>query len=268
MNKIIKKIQSIFREAQKTPESFFTMVESKRWKDFIGKDEIRMIQGVIEVSELQVRDIMIPRSNMIVLEESNNVGELLKKIVGSGHSRFPVIADNKDEVLGILLAKDILKFTNKKDNEFIMSNYLRSPTFIPESKRLKILLKEFRKSRNHMAIVVDEYGRTAGMLTIEDVLEQIVGDIEDEFDAEDLPMIKELQKGIFQVDALIRMEDFNDAFESEFDDEDFDPLGGMLSKNLGRLPIAGEKIGIGSFLFQIREANQRKIILIEVKKID
>ena len=268
MNKIIKKIQSIFRETQKTPESFFTMVESTRWKDFIGKDEIRMIQGVIEVSELQVRDIMIPRSNMIVLEESNNVEELLKKIVGSGHSRFPVIADNKDEVLGILLAKDILKFTNKKDNEFIMSNYLRSPTFIPESKRLKILLKEFRKSRNHMAIVVDEYGRTAGMLTIEDVLEQIVGDIEDEFDAEDLPMIKELQKGIFQVDALIRMEDFNDAFESEFDDEDFDTLGGMLSKNLGRLPITGEKIGIGSFLFKIREANQRKIILIEVKKID
>jgi magnesium and cobalt transporter len=268
MNKIIKKIQSIFRETQNTPESFFTMVESKRWKDFIGKDEIRMIQGVIEVSELQVRDIMIPRSNMIVLEESNNVGELLKKIVGSGHSRFPVIADNKDEVLGILLAKDILKFTNEKDSEFIMSDYLRSPTFIPESKRLKILLKEFRKSRNHMAIVVDEYGRTAGMLTIEDVLEQIVGDIEDEFDAEDLPMIKELQKGIFQVDALIRMEDFNDAFESEFDDEDFDTLGGMLSKNLGRLPIAGEKIGIGSFLFQIREANQRKIILIEVKKID
>ena len=119
-----------------------------------------------------------------------------------------------------------------------------------------------------MTIIVDEYGRTAGMLTIEDVLEQIVGDIEDEFDAEDLPMIKEFQKGIFQVDALIRMEDFNDAFESEFDDEDFDTLGGMLSKNLGRLPIAGEKIGIGSFLFKIREANQRKIILIEVKKID
>ena len=179
-----------------------------------------------------------------------------------------MIADNKDEVVGILLAKDILKFTNNKDSSFIMNNYLRPPAFIPESKRLKILLKEFRKSRNHMAIVVDEYGRTAGMLTIEDVLEQIVGDIEDEFDAEDLPMIKELQKGMFQVDALIRMEDFNDAFESEFDDEDFDTLGGMLSKNLGKLPRVGEKIMIGSFEFRILEANHRKIILIEVKKID
>ena len=170
-------IRSFFKSQKKDPESFYSMVQSSQWKSFIGKDEIKMIKGVIKVSELQVRDIMVPRSNMIVLERSFAIDRLLKTISDSGHSRFPVIGENKDEVLGILLAKDLLRFSKDSQENFDMEGFIRPATFIPESKRLKILLKEFRKSRNHFAIVVDEYGRTAGLLTIEDVLEQIVGDI-------------------------------------------------------------------------------------------
>ena len=269
MSSLTKKLKSLFQPKENDLESFFDLLNSDRWIGLIGQDEIRMIRGVFEVSELQVRDIMIPRSSMTVLDTDASITDLLYQIGNSGHSRFPVIGENKDEVLGILLAKDLLRFSSQNDNsDFEIKDFLRTPTFIPESKRLKILLNEFRKSRNHMAIVVDEYGRIAGLLTIEDVLEQIVGDIEDEFDAEDLPMIREKGKGRFEVDALIRIEDFNEFFETQYLDEDFDTLGGMLSKNLGKLPRVGEKIMIGSFEFRILEANHRKIILIEVKKID
>ena len=187
-------LKKYFTSKKPDIESFYSMIDQDDWKDFIGKDEVKMIKGVIEVSELQVKDIMIPRSNMTLLESSHNIDELLKIIIDSGHSRFPVIADNQDEVIGILLAKDLLKFSKEGEENFDMNSFLRPPTFIPESKRLKTLLKDFRKSRNHIAIVVDEYGRTAGLLTIEDVLEQIVGDIEDEYDIEDVPMIKKVSK--------------------------------------------------------------------------
>ena len=187
-------LKSFFKSKKQDIDTFYSMLNQSEWKDFIGKDEVKMIKGVIEVSELEVKDIMIPRSNMILLEASHNFDELLRIIIESGHSRFPVIADNKDEVIGILLAKDLLKFSKDGEDSFEMDSFLRPATFIPESKRLKILLKEFRKSRNHIAIVVDEYGRTAGLLTIEDLLEQIVGDIEDEYDVEDTPLIKEVKK--------------------------------------------------------------------------
>ena len=265
---LLDSIRSFFKSKKKDPASFYSMVQSTQWKNFIGKDEIKMIKGVIEVSELQVRDIMVPRSNMIVLETSFTMDKLLKIISDSGHSRFPVIGENKDEVLGILLAKDLLKSSKDSQENFEMGGFVRPATFIPESKRLKILLKEFRKSRNHIAIVVDEYGRTAGLLTIEDVLEQIVGDIEDEYDAEDIPMIKEVGHKLYIVDALVRIEDFNDFFETEFLDEDYDTLGGLLIKTLGRLPKEEETIDLKTIKFRVLQADNRRLQSIEVKKID
>ena len=269
MSSLTKKLKSLFQLRENNLESFFDLMNADQWSEFIGQDEIRMIRGVFEVSELQVRDIMIPRSSMTVLDADASITELLYQISNSGHSRFPVIGENKDEVVGILLAKDLLKFSSQSDNsDFEIKDFLRSPTFIPESKRLKILLNEFRKSRNHMAIVVDEYGRIAGLLTIEDVLEQIVGDIEDEFDAEDLPMIREKGKGRFEVDALIRIEDFNEFFETQYLDEDFDTLGGMIINKLGKFPKKGDSLLINPLTFKILRSDSRRLQLIEVREIE
>jgi magnesium and cobalt transporter len=269
MNPLTKKLKSLFKPKENGLEDFIDLVNSDQWSAFIGQDEIRMIRGVFEVSELQVRDIMIPRSSMTVLDTDASITDLLYQIGNSGHSRFPVIGDNKDEVIGILLAKDLLKFSNQNNSvDFEIKDFLRPPTFIPESKRLKTLLNEFRKSRNHMAIVVDEYGRIAGLLTIEDVLEQIVGDIEDEFDAEDLPMIREKRKGQYEVDALIRIEDFNEFFDTQYLDEDFDTLGGMIINKLGKFPQKGESLSIDPLFFKVLKSDSRRLQLIEVKEIE
>jgi magnesium and cobalt transporter len=262
--KIFEFIKNYSSKKKNDSDGFYTLIRSEKWSDLLGKDQIRMIEGVIEVSNLQVRDIMIPRSNMILLEEDMGISKMLEIIIESGHSRFPVISDNKDEVSGILLAKDLLKFSQSKETDFDLSKCLRSATFIPESKQLQILLKEFRKSRNHMAIVVDEYGRTAGLLTIEDVLEQIVGDIEDEYDPKDITMIKEVSHKQFVVESLIRIEDFNEYFETEFLDEDYDTLGGMLIKVQGKLPEIEEVIKLDNCTFRILDADDRRLSSIEV----
>ena len=261
---LVASIKSFFQKNKNDSEGFYSLIRSDKWSSLLGKDQIRMIEGVIEVSSLQVRDIMIPRSNMILLEDDMSIDQMLQIIINSGHSRFPVIGDNKDEVIGILLAKDLLRFYQTNKADFDLNNCLRTATFIPESKQLQILLKEFRKSRNHMAIVVDEYGRTAGLLTIEDVLEQIVGDIEDEYDPEDLPMIKEIGHKKYIVEALIRIEDFNEYFETEFLDEYYDTLGGMLIKMQGKLPTIEEIIKIEDCSFRILEADDRRLSSIEV----
>ena len=266
--KVMNFLKSLFKSKKQDIDSFYSMLNQSEWKNFIGNDEVKMIKGVIEVSELEVKDIMIPRSSMILLETSHSFDELLRTIIDSGHSRFPVIADNKDEVVGILLAKDLLKFSKDGEDSFEMDSFLRPATFIPESKRLKTLLREFRKSRNHIAIVVDEYGRTAGLLTIEDVLEQIVGDIEDEYDIEDVPLIKEVKKNKFIVDALIRIEDFNEFFDTEFLDEDYDTLGGLLTQTIGRLPKKNEIVDLKSIRCKIIESNTRRIDTVEVTRID
>ena len=261
---LVASIKSFFQKNKNDSEGFYSLIRSDKWSSLLGKDQIKMIEGVIEVSSLQVRDIMIPRSNMILLEDDMNIDQMLQIIINSGHSRFPVIGDNQDEVIGILLAKDLLRFYQTNKADFDLNNCLRTATFIPESKQLQILLKEFRKSRNHMAIVVDEYGRTAGLLTIEDVLEQIVGDIEDEYDPEDLPMIQEIGHKKYIVEALIRIEDFNEYFETEFLDEDYDTLGGMLIKMQGKLPTIEEIIKIEDCSFRILEADDRRLSSIEV----
>ena len=261
---LIESIRGLLVQNKNDSDGFYSLIRSEKWSDLLGKDQIKMIEGVIEVSKLQVRDIMIARSNMILLEEEMGIDQMLQIIIESGHSRFPVIGDNQDEVIGILLAKDLLRFSQTREADFQLEKYLRTATFIPESKQLQILLKEFRKSRNHMAIVVDEYGRTAGLLTIEDVLEQIVGDIEDEYDPHDLPMIKEIGHQKYIVEALIRIEDFNEYFETEFLDEDYDTLGGMLIKLQGKLPGIEEIIQIDNCSFKILEADDRRLSSIEV----
>ena len=261
---LVASIKSFFQKSKNDSDGFYSLIRSDKWSNLLGKDQIKMIEGVIEVSNLQVRDIMIPRSNMILLEDEMSIDQMLQIIIESGHSRFPVIGDNKDEVIGILLAKDLLRFSQTNQADFQLNKCLRTATFIPESKQLQILLKEFRKSRNHMAIVVDEYGRIAGLLTIEDVLEQIVGDIEDEYDPEDVPMIKETGHKKYIVEALIRIEDFNDYFETEFLDQDYDTLGGMIIKLQGKLPQIEESIKVENCTFRILDADDRKLSSIEV----
>jgi len=236
-------------------------------------DEKEMLSGVLEVAETQVRDVMIPRSQMVVIERDQTIEEMLKVIIGSGHSRFPVIGEDRDEILGILLAKDLLKFFGtRSETRLDLEKFLRPAAVIPESKRLNALLKEFRDSHNHMAIVVDEYGGVSGLLTIEDVLEEIVGEIDDEHDREEAEYIQPDQDGegrpCFAVRALTRIEDFNDYFGCDLtEEEDYDTIGGLVMHELGRLPRLGEKLTYGGFEFCVVRADRRRIDTLHVSRL-
>ena len=223
-----------------------------------------MLTGVLEVAETQVRDVMVPRSQMVVIERDQSLDDMLGVIIESGHSRFPVIGEDRDEVLGILLAKDLLRhFNDEAASTLHIEKYLRTAAVIPESKRLNALLKEFRDSHNHMAIVVDEYGGVAGLLTIEDVLEEIVGEIDDEHDPEEdafiRPDAERDGRPCFTVRALTRIDDFNDYFECDLDDEDYDTIGGLVMNELGRLPRRGERLRFNGFDFRVTKADRRRI---------
>ncbi len=245
-----------------------TFIESEVELD---AEEKSMLTGVLEVSETQVRDVMIPRSQMVVINIEDDFDDTLKTIVESGHSRFPVIGEDRDEVLGVLLAKDLLRYFGS-DDEITIRQLLRPAAVIPESKRLNALLKEFRASHNHMAIVVDEYGGVAGLLTIEDVLEEIVGEIEDEHDDEEAEFIRpdgdRNGKPSFAVRALTRVEDFNEYFECRLADDEYDTIGGLVMHELGRLPRRGEKINFGGFEFAVIKADKRRIDALQVQRND
>ena len=239
----------------------------------LDAEEKSMLSGVLEVSETQVREVMIPRSQMVVIDIEDDFDETLKLIVESGHSRFPVIGEDRDEVLGILLAKDLLRYYGSDEaKELTIKKLLRPASVIPESKRLNALLKEFRASHNHMAIVVDEYGGVAGLLTIEDVLEEIVGEIDDEHDHEEAEFIRpdgdRNGKPSFAVRALTRIEDFNEYFDSELEDEEYDTIGGLVMHVLGRLPRRGEKVEHGGFEFAVIRADRRRIDALQVQRHD
>ena len=235
--------------------------------------EQEMLSGVLEVSETQVREVMIPRSQMIVIERDQGIDDMLKVIIASGHSRFPVIGEDRDEVLGILLAKDLLRFFgNPAENELKIEKFLRPVSVIPESKRLNTLLKEFRDSHNHMAIVVDEYGGVSGLLTIEDVLEEIVGEIDDEHDPEEAefiePDVDMDGRPCFSVRALTRIEDFNDYFGCDLtDDENYETIGGLVMHELGRLPRLGESLVFDGFEFRVIKADRRRIDALQVVRV-
>jgi magnesium and cobalt transporter len=234
-------------------------------RGLIEADALSMIEGVLEVADLQVRDIMVPRSQMVVLDRDDPPEKLLPVIVESGHSRFPVIGEDRDQVVGILLAKDLLRYFGEGGSaDFDMREVLRPAVFVPESKRLNVLLKEFRVSRNHMAVVVDEYGGVSGLVTIEDVIEEIVGDIADEYDIEEDQTIRREAERQFTVHALARIEDFNEFFGTQFSDEEFDTIGGLVMHQFGRLPKRGETVTIDGFEFKVLRADRRRIDLLRV----
>jgi magnesium and cobalt transporter len=234
-------------------------------------EEQEMLSGVLEVAETQVRDVMVPRSQMVVIGRDQNLDEMLQVIIESGHSRFPVIGEDRDEVVGILLAKDLLRFfSNPGEATLRLDKLMRPAVVIPESKRLNALLKEFRNSHNHMAIVVDEYGGVSGLLTIEDVLEEIVGEIGDEHDPEvdqDIQPEGEREgQPAYSVRALTRIEDFNDYFDAQLPDEDYDTVGGLVMAQLGRLPRRGDLVRFGDFEFRVIKADRRRVDSLQVRR--
>jgi len=224
-------------------EGLIETLSQARERGLINADAFEMLEGVLRVAELQVRDIMVPRSQMTIVNRDDPPEDILPIVIESGHSRFPVIGEDRDQVVGILLAKDLLRYFAEGGREdFDIKECLRPVVFIPESKRLNVLLKEFRASHHHMAIVVDEYGGVSGLVTIEDVLEQIVGDIGDEYDVDDDLDIRKEGERQFTVKAQTRIEEFNQYFGSEFSDEEFDTIGGLAMNFLGRLPRRGETL--------------------------
>jgi magnesium and cobalt transporter len=246
-------------------EQLLEMLRLAQQKGLFTTDALAMIEGVLQVGDMQVRDIMIPRSQVVVLERDASPDDLLRTIVESGHSRFPVIGDNRDEVVGILLAKDFLLYAFERPvGRLNVRNMLRPAVYVPESKRLSVLLKEFRASRNHIAIVIDEYGGVAGMVTIEDVLEQIVGEIEDEHDVEEEDTIRKHSDVHYTIKALTPVEDFNDYFNASLSDEEFDTIGGLVVHHIGHLPKRGERVVIGKLLFKILRADSRRVHMLQL----
>ncbi len=229
----------------------------------LSNDTLSMVEGAIEVSDLTVADVMIPRGQMVCLSVDAQLPDIVKQVIESGHSRFPVFGEEPDQIVGILLAKDLLKCFIDNNAPCSIRSLTRPPVLIPESKQLDILLKEFRLSRNHMAIVVDEYGGVSGLITIEDVLEEIVGEIDDEHDEDDPARKKLIQPqadGGFLVNALTPIADFNDRLGSEYSDEDFDTIGGMVTSEFGHLPEPGEEIALGGFTFRVAKADVRRVL--------
>jgi len=257
-------LESLSGEPQDLEELSEVLTDARE-RGLIDTDVFAMLEGVLQVSEIQVRDVMVPRSQMVVIQRDEPPERILPVVVESGHSRFPVVGEDRDEVAGILLAKDLLRyFAEGGEGQFDIRECVRPAVFIPESKRLNVLLKEFRVSHNHMAIVVDEYGGVSGLLTIEDVLEQIVGDIGDEYDVDEGEGIRKEAERVFAVPALTRIEEFNSTFGTRFSDEEFDTIGGLVLHELGRMPRRGEAIEIGGIELKVVRADRRRIETLRV----
>ncbi|MCC2682268.1 MAG: transporter-associated region [Nitrosospira multiformis] len=235
-------------------------------RNLFDSDALSMIEGVIQVSEIQARDIMVPRSQMDVIDISDPPEKFIPDVIEKAHSRFPVTENDKNNVIGILLAKDLLRYYAAEE-EFDVRDMLRPVVFIPESKRLNVLLRDFRTNRNHIAIVVDEYGGVAGLLTIEDVLEQIVGDIEDEHDFDEVEdNIVQTPSGHYRVKAITEIADFNERLETELNESDYDTIGGLVLHEFGRLPKRGESVIVGGFKFTVLRADSRRLHTLLVER--
>lgn len=234
-------------------------------RDIVSDDTMTMLDGVFDVAAMRVRDIMIPRAQMVVVEIEDDLDEFLPTIIESGHSRFPVIGDSRDEVIGVLLAKDLLRFSLPGAKEsFDLRSLIREPVFTPESKQLNVLLTEFRSNHNHMAIVVDEYGGVAGLVTIEDVLEEIVGEIDDEHDAEEIESIRKHEDGTYTIQALTPIEEFNEELDANLSDDEYDTIGGLVMHQIGHMPTEGECTVIDRFHFEVTAAESRRIHTLQV----
>jgi len=263
---LFDKIGNLFQGEPKNQRELLAIINDAKQRQIIDQKTKEMIQGVLDVSKLRVRDIMIPRSQMITLGLNQSVEEFLPQLIESAHSRFPVITEDKDHVVGLLLAKDLLKFGfSQSAKNFKIEDILREAVVVPESKRLDTLLTEFRSQRYHMAIVVDEYGGVSGLVTIEDILEVIVGEIEDEFDDIDVAEIRQIGRKTYTVNALTSVDDFNDYFATNYNTEEQDTIGGLVIHQLGHLPGRGESIFIGEYKFKVTNADSRRLVQLQVR---
>jgi magnesium and cobalt transporter len=262
-----ERLSSVLFGEPQDREQLVELLRDAQQRNLLNSDALMMIEGVLEVSLMRVRDIMIPRSQMVVIEKDATLAEILPIVIDSGHSRFPVIGENRDQIIGILLAKDLLPYHfQATDKPLAVEQIMRPATFVPESKRLDILLREFRLNHNHMALVVDEYGGIGGLITIEDVLEEIVGEIEDEYDIDEEPNIKKSTGDFYLVKALTPIDEFNQFFNTELDEEEFDTIGGLVMNKFGYLPKRGESLTLDDMQFRIISADSRRIRLVRVKK--
>lgn len=265
-------LQRLYRFLSSEPqnrESLIELLRESEDRNILDPDSLAMIEGALLVSELQVRDIMIPRVQLSVVRDDDDLKNILANVIESGHSRFPVIGDDADEVMGILLAKDLLAYTADTENEgFAIKDVMRPAVFVPESKRLNVLLREFRASKNHMAIVVDEYSNVAGLITIEDVIEEIVGNIEDEHDIDEDDYIRQHGHNRYSVQAMTPIEEFNEYFTTHLNDDEYDTIGGLVMNAFGHLPQRGETIELDGFGIKVLRADRRRIHLLRVIKQD
>ena len=265
---LLERLSSLLTHAPEDREELLEVLHSCFERNLLDADALSIIEGALGVSEMQVRDIMVPRAQMDVIDIDDSLEKIAEFVIDATHSRFPVIGENRDDVIGILLAKDLLR--HFAGHEFDLRDTLRPAVFIPESKRLNVLLREFRASHNHMAIVVDEYGGIAGLVTIEDVLEQIVGDIDDEYDFDEAADNIVLDNaGRYRVKATTEIADFNEAFKTQLPDADFDTIGGMVIHHLGRLPKRGEAVQIDGLRIQVLRADSRRVhtLLIDPQRV-
>jgi len=263
----LEKLRQFFSRGPENREQLIKLLRDARQRALLDSGALSMMEGALQVSEMRVRDIMLPRAHMVVIDRDDPLTKILSIATESAHSRFPVIGDDRGEVIGILLAKDLLAYCGTDKGRFDIRDLIRAAVFVPESKRLNVLLKDFQDSRNHMAIVVDEYGASAGLVTIEDVLEQIVGEIEDEYDFDEGTAILRRSEHEFTVKAYTPVEEFNEYFHSQLPDDEFDTIAGLVASALGHLPKRGEQVDIDHFRFRVLRADSRRIHLLSIRLI-
>ena len=264
----LERLGKVFSDEPESREDLVSLLKDSQSSGLIDGDAMYMIEGVLDVSEARVRDIMIPRPQIEIIDASMTLEAILEEMLESSHSRYPVMLDNN--IVGVLLAKDVLRAVVKGElnSKEDLQKIYREPTFIPESKRLNVLLREFKSSRNHLALVVDEYAELAGLVTIEDVLEQIVGDIEDEHDVEESSNIQKRAGSAFSVQAITPLEEFNEFFEVNIETDNTETVGGFLAAQLGHVPMVDETLEVDGLLFKVLKANERRVELFEVKSVE
>ena len=263
---LLERLSALLSREPEDRDELLALLHSAFDRNLIDADALTIIEGALQMSDMQVRDVMVPRAQMDCVHLDDPIDVIANFAIDTAHSRFPAIGDGKDDVAGILLAKDLLRYFAGR--EFDLRDMLRPAVFVPESKRLNVLLREFRVSRNHMAIVVDEYGGVAGLVTIEDVLEQIVGDIEDEYDFDEVgDNIRLDHSGRYRVKATTEIEDFNEAFATHFSDEEYDTVGGLVIRHFGRLPKRGEAVELEGLKIQVLRADSRRVHTLVVERL-
>lgn len=263
---LLQKIGEVFSSNPSNGEDIIAMLRSAESQSIIDASVLQIMEGALKVADLQAREIMVPKSQMKVIEADFSLEQILQLVIESQHSRFPVVGESSDDIKGILLAKELLPLLLSGSDAFDLKSLLRPATIIPESKRLNILLQEFQEQRYHMAIVLDEYGGVSGLLTIEDVLEEIVGEIEDETDEQEAEQIQQISDNRYRVEAIVEIDDFNEYFDVGFPDDDCDTVGGLVINAFGQLPEIGETVSIDSFHFKVLDGDKRRISLLEVSR--